>query len=98
MLFQFFQVWDASLAQNAQYWAARCREEHQDFTSQRGENLYYSYPMTEPAAHNIHEAVNWWMREKSLNGDGSFDCCYNHHYTCCHYTQVNKRKFNEMNE
>ncbi|KAK7488479.1 hypothetical protein BaRGS_00020264 [Batillaria attramentaria] len=28
------------------------------------------------------------MGEKSNDKDGSFDCCFGHTFTCCHYTQV----------
>lgn len=81
-------VWDANLAHNAQLWAAKCVEHHQGFTSSQGENLYYAYPKTQPDDHYVQEAITWWMREKSLNADGSFDCCFSGHFDCCHYTQV----------
>jgi len=81
-------IWDSTLATNAQQWAAKCVEQHQAFISQRGENLYYAYPKSHPDAYYVHEAITWWMKEKSLNSDGSFDCCFNNHFTCCHYSQV----------
>jgi len=79
-------VWDSDLAHTAQTWANKCNFEHQHIHGQ-GENIYYAAPYHHDDAYYIHRALTSWMREKSQNSDGSFDCCHSS-YTCCHYTQI----------
>jgi hypothetical protein len=57
-----------------------------------GENLYWAAPKNHPDDYYIGRALASWMREKTHNTNGTFNCCW-HDHSCCHYTQVRYTDF-----